>query len=127
MDARRAERNASPSHGRTLPLGLDPVRGPPPRRASWAFGVRGAARRQPHHEPRSAAVERGLEADGAVVGLRDRADDREAEAARSAAVARAAEEALEDLVAQVLRDTRAVVLDREHDGAVDALHLRLDR
>ena len=63
----------------------------------------------------------------AAVGLRDRAHDREAEAARAAAVARAADEALEDPVAQLGRDARAVVLDDEHDLAVAALHGRLDR
>src|SRR5215218_4768855 len=92
-----------------------------------ALGIRGPARRQAHHEPRAAAVERRLEADGAVVGLRDRADDREAQTARSPAVAGAAEEALEDLVTQLVGDPGAVVLDREHDDAVDALDLGLDR
>ena len=47
------------------------------------------------------------------MGLGDRADDREAEAEGAAAIAGAADEALEEGVTQVLGHARAVVLDDE--------------
>src|SRR4051794_9172576 len=60
---------------------------------SGLHGRRGAlVRGQADHEAGPAAVERRLELHRAVVGLRHRAHDREPEAARAAAVARAAEE-----------------------------------
>src|SRR3954469_14618556 len=80
-----------------------------------------------HDEACSAAVERWLERDRAVVALRHRLDDAQAEPARARAVAVGAEEALEDLVVELGRDARAVVLDREHDVAVAALDARLHR
>ncbi len=50
--------------------------------------------------------------------LRDRADDRQAEAAAAARVAVAADEALEQPVAKLGGDPRAVVLDLEHRAVV---------
>ncbi len=61
------------------------------------------------------------------MGLRHRPDDREPEAERAAAVARAAHEALEDAVAQVGVDARPVVLDGDDRAAVLALHAGADR
>ena len=80
-----------------------------------------------HHEAGAAPVERLLERHVAVVGAataRTIARPRPLEPLRSPC---AAEEALEDLVAQLGRDAGPVVLDREDDLAVDALHRRLDR
>src|SRR5215218_4471613 len=85
------------------------------------------ARGEADDEAGAAAVERLRQRDRAAVRAGDRADDRKPEPARAAAVAVAAEEALEHLVVQLRRDARAVVLDRQHDLAVAPLHGRLDR
>src|SRR3954470_19272174 len=78
-----------------------------------------------HDEARAAAVQRRLERDAAVVRVRHGADDRQTEAGGAGAVALAAEEALEDLLVQLERDARAVVLHGEDDLAVDPLDARL--
>src|SRR4051812_8190588 len=78
---------------------------------------RSGERWEPHYEAGAAAVERRLERHAAGVALRDRPDDRQPEPRRTAAIPVGAEKALEDLLAQLGRDARPVVLDREHDVA----------
>ena len=65
-----------------------------------------------------AAVGRLVDGDRAAVGVDDGGDDREAEAERAAAVAGAADEALEQRLADLGGDARAVVGDDELGGAV---------
>ncbi len=60
------------------------------------------------------------------MALGDRLDDRQPEARGAAAIPVGTEKPLEDLLPQLGRDARPVVLDREHDVAVLALHGRLD-
>ena len=62
-----------------------------------------------------------------LVALGDRLHDRQAEPRGARTVAVGAEEALEDLLLQLGRDPRPVVLDRQHDLAVAALDRGLDR
>ena len=78
-----------------------------------------------------AAVRRVADLDRAAVGLRDRADDRQAEAAAAAGAggvgrALAADEAAEDLVAHLGRDPGAVVGDLDHRVIVLALRQQPD-
>jgi hypothetical protein len=61
------------------------------------------------------------------VRLRDRFDDREAEAEGTPPVARAAHEALEQVRRKLGRDAGALVLDHEHRVRALAARLRADR
>ena len=84
--------------------------------------------RQPDDEARAAAVQRRLELARCRRGSRPpRARSRGRARIEPLRSPCAAEEALEDLLAQLVRDARPVVLDREHHLAVAALDGRLDR
>src|SRR5271167_2286160 len=79
-------------------------------------------RRQANHEAgavgSSVALAGGLDLDRAAVGLGHRADDRKTQAEGAAAVAGAADETLEEGLAQVLGHARAVVFDDQAGLAV---------
>ena len=94
-----------------------------PRREPASGSRAGRRRREAHDE--AGARSRRPPGDAAAVRVRHGAHDRQAQADGAAAVALAADEALEDLVAQLGRDARAVVLDGEHDLAVVAVAPRV--
>ncbi len=72
----------------------------------------GVHARQAHDEPRARSGV--LEAHVAAVGLGDRANDREAQPGRRAAVTAGAHEALEDAIAQLGWDAGPVVGHDQH-------------
>src|SRR4051794_41780147 len=79
------------------------------------------------HEACAAPVEGRFERDVAAMALGDGLDDAQTEAAGAGAIAARAEEALEDLVVRLGRDSRPLVLDGEHHVAVAAPAARLGR
>src|SRR4051794_1678757 len=95
--------------------------------AGHRFALASVTGRKPDHEAGPASVQRRLERDLSAVRVGDRAHDGETEAGGARTVARAAEEALEDLLVQLGRDPRAVILHGEHHLAVAALHAGLHR
>src|SRR4051812_28342595 len=85
------------------------------------------ARWEAHDETRAATVERRFQGDVALVARGARLDDGQAEAGGARTIAVSAEEAFEDLVVQLGWDARPVILHREHDVPVLALHAGLHR
>ena len=79
--------------------------------------ARAPGRRHREVDDEARAGVRVLEVDAAAVRLRHGADDREPQPGTSA-VALAAHEALEDVIAQLVGDAGPVVLDGQHDLAV---------
>src|SRR3954447_18854360 len=95
--------------------------------AEGMYRLRLPAGGKAYDEACAATVQRWRERDAALMALGDRLHDRQAEPRGARTVAVGAEEPLEHLVAQLVRDAGAVVLDREHHVAVVALHAGLDR